>query len=125
MAPRNVLLIDDDRNIQTIVEVSLEDEWLVSAASSGQEALDELLTRKPDLILMDMSMPGMDGPATLDKIRRQPGAETIPVILLTARARTSGLESELEVAGIIPKPFDPATLADEIEAILEINPPTK
>lgn len=119
MAPRMVLLIDDDRNIQTIVEVSLEDEWLVSAASSGQEALDELLTRKPDLILMDMSMPSMDGPTTLDKIRRQPGAETIPVILLTARARTSGLESELEVAGIIPKPFDPATLADEIEAILE------
>ncbi len=123
MGLRNVLLVDDDTNIQIIVQVSLEDVWNVSTASSGEEALAILAKAgqtKPDLILLDMMMPGIDGIATWGKLNELPEAAGIPVIFLTAKAQPQDLSDllKLGIASVISKPFDAITLADDIEKIL-------
>ena len=116
-----VLLIDDDANVRTVVQISLEDiaGWAVTAVDSGQAGLETLGQLKPDLILLDMMMPGLDGPQTLERIKAN-GHAAIPVIFMTAKAAPRELEYclALGVAGVITKPFDPLTLARQIEALL-------
>ena len=64
-----ILLVDDDDNIRTIAELSLEDDFQVDIASSGQEAIDIAMMRPPDLILLDVMMPGLDGKATFSRFK--------------------------------------------------------
>ncbi len=118
MKIQKILLVDDDPNIQMIAQMGLEDrpEWKVSLASSGIEALEKFSAEKPDLVLLDMMMPGMDGVTTLSKIKEQPEYSHIPIIFMTAKVQKHEIEKYLTtgVAGIITKPFDPMTLTQDI-----------
>jgi len=117
-----VLLVDDDTNIRMVAVMGLEDEldWEIQEASSGQEAIQLASTQKPDLILLDMMMPGMDGISTFGKLRELDTAKDTPIIFMTAKVQPEEIESYkiLGARGVIIKPFDPITLAQEIQDIL-------
>jgi two-component system, OmpR family, response regulator len=122
MTLRKVLLVDDEPLIRRVGEVSLSNvgklETLVAA--SGSEAIELLTRERPDLILLDVMMPGMDGPTTLARIRSLPGPEAAtPVIFLTAKVQREAVEALLVLGaiGVISKPFDPMTLADEVQRL--------
>jgi CheY-like chemotaxis protein/HPt (histidine-containing phosphotransfer) domain-containing protein len=115
MIPLRVLHVDDEPDIREIVELSLglDHDLSVHSCASGGEALRAASDWPPDLILLDVMMPGMDGPATLARLRGAPQTADIPVVFMTARAQTRELEHfrSLGAAGVIAKPFDPLTLA--------------
>ncbi|MBA4074245.1 MAG: hypothetical protein C0508_04325 [Cyanobacteria bacterium PR.023] len=119
MSLSRILLVDDDDNIRTIAELSLEDDFQVDIASSGQEAIDIAMVRPPDLILLDVMMPGLDGKATFGKFKEIPSLAAIPVVFMTAKVLTHEIDFYLELgaAGVISKPFDPMTLAEEVQTI--------
>lgn len=119
MSLSRILLVDDDDNIRTIAELSLEDDFEVDIASSGQEAIDIAMVRPPDLILLDVMMPGLDGKATFGKFKEIPSLAAIPVVFMTAKVLTHEIDFYLELgaAGVISKPFDPMTLAEEVQTI--------
>ena len=126
-------MVDDDADIRKICNVSLASVggWEVTLAASGPEALEKLAQEKPDVILLDVMMPGMDGPTTYAKIKELPGCNDLPVILITAKVQQHELEkyTKLGVAGVIMKPFDPMKLPDQVLTLLDswyesINPPT-
>ena len=123
MSLRKVLLVDDEADIRLIAEISLSSlgGWEVLQAGSGREALELASRERPDLILLDVMMPGMDGMTTLQKLREQEHGRTTPVIFMTARVQKSEVDRllALGVRGLIPKPFDPMTLPAEIRNILE------
>lgn len=117
-----VLLVDDDTNIRMVAVMGLEDEmdWEIQEASSGQEAIQLASEQKPDLILLDMMMPGMDGISTFGKLRELDTVKDTPIIFMTAKVQPEEIESykSLGARGVIIKPFDPITLAQEIHEIL-------
>lgn len=117
---KKILIVDDDKNIRKILEIALEEEWTVVAASSGEEAVELATNEQPELILLDRMMPGMDGLSTLRELRSREATKSVPVIFLTARVQTQDLEdySGEGVLGLLSKPFDPVTLVDEINELL-------
>jgi CheY-like chemotaxis protein len=122
MLLRKILLVDDDADIRLIAEISLSSlgGWQVVQAASGAEALDLASRERPDLILLDVMMPGMDGPTTLEKLRELEDGHATPVIFMTAKVQKAEIDRllSLGVRGLIPKPFDPMALPDEIRGIL-------
>ncbi|MFN3430855.1 MAG: response regulator [Candidatus Sericytochromatia bacterium] len=119
---KRVLVIDDDDEVREVAVCTLEvvGGWEVLAASSGPEGLDAARDGAPDAILLDVMMPGMDGPATLRRLRADPALSGIPVIMLTARAQPTDRRAlgELGATGVLAKPFDPLTLPDQVSALL-------
>jgi CheY-like chemotaxis protein/HPt (histidine-containing phosphotransfer) domain-containing protein len=118
-----ILHIDDEPDIREVVEVSLGlDPGLVTrGCGSGEEALVVAVDWQPDIILCDVMMPVMDGPATLMRLRQNTLTAGIPVIFMTARAQTRELDRfrSLGALGVIPKPFDPMTLAASVRSYLQ------
>jgi len=119
---RRILLIDDEELIRVIAEVSLAKVggWEVLTARSGEEGLAKAAAEHPDAILLDVMMPGLDGPGTLVRLQADPATATIPVVFLTASTPQSGRQhlTELGAAGVLFKPFDPMLLAREIAEVL-------
>ncbi len=119
---KRVLLVDDDPRIRKIAQIALQGvaRWHVSLAASGFEALEAAVNDPPDVILLDVMMPEMDGPTTLARLRESESTASIPVIFFTAKVQKHELDSYLALgaAGIISKPFDPMTLPEEITEIL-------
>ena len=117
-----MLYVEDEPDIREVTEFALEDEGfeLVSFAS-GSEALARAPHMNPDLILLDVMMPEMDGPTTLRRLRELPHLADTPVIFMTAKVQPGERENyqAMRAVGFINKPFDGMTLADEIHAILE------
>jgi CheY-like chemotaxis protein len=109
-----VLHIDDDSDILDIVAASLgrDPEFVVRDCSSGADGLTVAAEWRPDLILLDVMMPSMDGASTLKHLREIPRTADIPVVFMTARAKTIEIEhfKSLGTAGVITKPFDPMKL---------------
>ncbi len=122
MKIEKVLLVDDDPNIRIVAQMSLEDvgQWQVILAASGAEALAAVRQECPDLILLDIMMPEMDGVTTFIRLKESAAGCTIPVIFLTAKIQEHEIESYLSLgaAGIIAKPFDPLSLPDRIRQIV-------
>jgi CheY-like chemotaxis protein len=122
MSVRKILLVDDEADIRLVAEISLSNlgGWQVIQAASGPEAVALAAREKPDLVLLDVMMPGMDGPATLEKLREAEDGRATPVIFMTAKVQKAEIDRllGLGVRGLIPKPFDPMTLPDEIRRIL-------
>jgi CheY-like chemotaxis protein len=118
MSALRVLHVDDEPDIREIVEISLglDPELIVRSCSSGEDAIAQASDWSPDLVLLDVRMPGMDGPTTLAHLRDSRQTADIPVIFLTARAQQNELERfrALGADGVISKPFDPLTLAPSI-----------
>jgi len=119
---RTVLLIDDEPDIRAVVEFSLGSVagWDVLTAGSGADGVEVAAERQPDVILLDVMMPELDGPAKLDALRGRDETRAIPVLFMTAKAQAGELSryASLGVAGVIPKPFDPMTLHDRVAAAL-------
>lgn len=118
MAISSVLVVDDEPDIRMISELALQSigGWETVVAGGGQEALEAAAMHQPDVILLDVMMPGMDGPTTLLKLRENEATANIPVIFLTARTQRRDVDRYLGLGAIavIGKPFDPMTLAEEI-----------
>ncbi|MBX9687416.1 MAG: response regulator [Candidatus Obscuribacterales bacterium] len=118
-----ILMVDDDMHIRRIAEISLKrvGKWDVRLASSGKEALLLVKEDLPDLILLDVSMPELDGPAIFAILKEDQSTASVPVIFLTGRVLHDEVEEyrKLGVAGVINKPFDPLKLPGEIMRLLE------
>ncbi|MFD1330667.1 response regulator [Methylopila musalis] len=121
-AALNVLYVDDDDDIRAVVEIALgiDSNMTTACVSSGQAALDAVAEFRPDIILLDVMMPVMDGPTTLALLRTREPADATPVVFVTARTQEREVERFLALgaAGVIAKPFDPMTLAAQVRAFL-------
>ena len=119
---RRILIIDDEDDIREVAALSLESVagWEVFMASSGTQGLARAIEHKPDAILLDVMMPGMDGPTTFRELRKNPATARIPVLLLTAKVQSSDQRrfADLGVEAILFKPFDPLTLPTQIAGVL-------
>lgn len=120
MSTRKILIIDDDDNIRDICRMSLEDDFAIEVGSSGSECLKLADSLRPDLIILDVRMPDMTGPQTLERLRQNPATSSIPVIFLTAsiQAHETSDYLKLDIAGLLYKPFDPMKLTAEIQRIM-------
>ncbi len=122
MTDKNVLLIDDEETIQEVVQVGIEIEagWQVAIASSGLEGINLAQNQQPDVILLDVMMPDMDGIDTLSQLKTNTRTSAIPVIFLTAKAQAEEKNQfqSLGVVDVITKPFNSMTLASQIAKIL-------
>jgi len=120
---RTILYVDDEPDIRQVVQLALglAGNLTVHTCDSGEKALAELDKLKPDLILLDVMMPGMDGPTTLARIRTHPQLAHIPVAFMTAKAMPQEVARfrQLDAAGIIAKPFDPMQLAQQVFTLWE------
>jgi CheY-like chemotaxis protein len=118
-----VLMIDDEPDIRQVGQMSLKavGKWQVVLAKSGPEGVELAAKEKPDVILLDVMMPGTDGPTTLSHLRAQDSTRAIPVIFMTAKVQKHEVEQYLQLGavGVISKPFDPMTLPKEIRKIVE------
>jgi len=118
MTAARVLHVDDEPDIREVVELSLslDPDLAVRSCGSGGDALTAAAAWSPNLILLDVMMPTMDGPTTLAHLRRSPSTANIPVVFMTARAQPRELEhfASLGAEGVIAKPFDPMTLASAV-----------
>lgn len=115
-----LLYVDDESDIRDLVEIALEDEadFELRFCACGAAALELTPQYRPHLVLLDVMMPAMDGPATLKQLRELPGAENTPAVFVTAKVQPQELErfKALGAIGVIAKPFDPMTLADQVRA---------
>ena len=120
-----ILLVDDEPDIRRIAEMSLglEPGWQVTLANSGAQAIELAASHEPDVILMDMMMPGMDGLTTLGKLRENPSLQDVPVIFMTAKVQRNEVEryTTAGAKGVLHKPFDPMTLCQDIQRILDVQ----
>jgi CheY-like chemotaxis protein len=120
--PRSILLVDDDQGIREVARCVLEmvGGYDVETAASGREGLEKARVSPPDAIVLDVMMPGLDGPATFALLQEQPETCGVPVIFLTAKTQPADRSrfASLGVAGMLAKPFDPMTLCDQIAGIL-------
>ena len=118
----HVLLVDDDPDIRLVGELALSSVggWRATVAGSGMEALEMASAEQPDVILLDVMMPQLDGPSTLKALRARHDTAHIPVIFCTAKAQRHEVEHfrSLGAVGVIAKPFDPMTLATDVAALI-------
>ena len=121
-----VLIIDDDADIRSVARLSLSrlGGMDVVEAAGGAEGVRKAQDEQPDVILLDVMMPVMDGSATLAALRAQASTAATPVIFLTAKAMPAeiGRLQTLGAAGILTKPFDPRTLPADVRGLLESPP---
>ncbi|MHB9111269.1 MAG: response regulator [Thermoleophilia bacterium] len=123
MSAKRVLIVDDESSLRALVRVNLEVDGLeVSEAVDGIEAMNMLRESKPDLILLDLMMPGKDGIEVLEELAADKNLRDIPVLLLTAKGEQEDLErgAALGARGHITKPFDPEQMVRTVKAALGI-----
>lgn len=125
MSSKRILIVDDEERIREVVRACLEDlgGWETIVAESGEEGLLKAESERLDAILLDVSMPDLDGFTFFQRLQDNIKTRSLPVILLTAKVLNSDRErfSGMGVAGVISKPFNPVTLSEEIAAILGWN----
>lgn len=118
---KRILHVEDDPSIQAVAKVALEavGGFSVLSCSSGQEALDQVQGFAPDFILLDVMMPDMDGPQTLEKLRELVDIGLIPVAFMTAKVQPSEIAHyrSLGATDVVIKPFNPMQLSEQIRAI--------
>jgi CheY-like chemotaxis protein len=123
MTTIRILHVDDEPDIREVVELalSLDPDFMLQGCGSGREALAVAAEWQPDMILLDVMMPVMDGPATLVQLRENARTASIPVIFMTARAQAREVDRfrSLGAVGVIPKPFDPMTLAASVRSYVQ------
>lgn len=120
---QRILMVEDEPDIQAVARVALEavGGFVVDMCSSGKEALERVRACDPDLILMDVMMPGLDGPSTLKELRSDTATAKYPVIFMTAKVQSHEVSRYKDIGGlgVIAKPFDPMTLADSVRSLWE------
>jgi len=118
---KRIMHVDDEPDIQLIVKISLQEMggFDLLVCDSGEKALSEAPVFLPDLILLDVMMPGMNGPDTLKALMKMPELVNTPAIFMTAKVQPSEIEELMALGAldVIHKPFNPVTLADDIREI--------
>lgn len=119
---KRLLIIDDEQDIRDVIQVSLQEfaGWQVVTAESGKDGLLKVKTASWDAILLDVSMPDMDGFCVFEQLQSDPSTRSIPVVLLTAKVLPSDRRrfAEMGVAGVITKPFNPVTIWKQVAQVL-------
>ena len=116
-----IMYVEDEADIREIAEFALEDEGFdLLICASGEAALQQVSAFSPDLILLDVMMPLMDGPSTLKLLRELPGQSTTAVVFLTAKVQPNEVEAYMALGAlaVIAKPFDPMALPEQIRELL-------
>jgi len=116
-----VLYVEDEPDIAQVARLALETVggFTIENCENGQIALDKGPAFKPDLVLMDVMMPEMDGPTALEQMKNMPELKDVPVIFMTAKVQPGEI-AEYKAMGavdVIPKPFDPMTLAEQVKRV--------
>ena len=124
--PLNILYVEDDLDIQVVAQIALEvvGGFKLRTCSSGAEALKAVQDGyHPDLLLLDVMMPNMDGPTTLQELRQLPTTAKTPVIFMTAKVQASEKEFYLSLGAIdvIAKPFDPMSLSSQVKQLWDAS----
>jgi CheY-like chemotaxis protein len=118
-----VLVVDDDENIRELTQLALEtvNGWSVMTANGGVAALEMCRAHHPDVVLLDMMMPDMDGLTTFEHLQADERTRDIPVILFTAKGRVGDRQpwDDYAIRGMIPKPYNPMTLGQQVMEMLE------
>jgi len=122
---KKILAVDDERHIVRLVQINLQKEgYDVTTASNGREALEKVAENKPDLIVMDVMMPEMDGFEALKRLKENPETAEVPVIMLTAKAQDAdvfrGWQSGADL--YLTKPFNPSELLTFVKRLLQSQP---
>jgi two-component system OmpR family response regulator len=121
---QRVLYVEDDADIRTIAVLALEavGGLTLCSCASGAEALAAATAFAPDLLLLDVMMPGMDGPTTLARLRELPATAATPVAFMTAKVQANEIEhyKSLGALGVVTKPFDPMTLAGQLQQLWKL-----
>jgi two-component system, OmpR family, response regulator len=116
-----ICYVEDDEDIQRIVRMSLErvGKMTVEIVTDPMTAIGVMQSFKPDLVMLDWMMPGMDGPTLFRKMKQDPQTSGLPVVFITAKAQQRDMEElmTLGAAGTISKPFSPKELPDQLRAI--------
>lgn len=120
---KNIIMIEDEPDIQTIAKMALETVggFSVETFNSGEEAVQNIQGKNPDLILLDVMMPGLDGPSTLTELRKMPDFANTPIIFMTAKVQPQEVQQykDLGAVDVISKPFDPMALSQNVKDIWE------
>jgi len=120
---QRILYVEDEPDIQAVAKLALEQVggFTLETCSSGQEAIDKAAAFSPHLMLLDVMMPEMDGPTTLQELRKMSGLEEIPAVFMTARVQPHEIQEYIDMGAVdvIAKPFDPMTLSNQIREIWE------
>jgi len=116
-----ILYVEDEPDIQAVARIALENVggFILEICNSGQEAIARGPGFRPDLLLLDVMMPGMDGVTTLQELRKLPGMLSVPAMFMTAKVQPSEVDQLRQHGAIdvIPKPFDPMTLSENIRSL--------
>ena len=123
---KRILHVEDEPDIRAIAKLTLEalGGYEVESCESGEEALAKAPDFQPDLVLLDVMMPGMDGPMTLAALRKLPSCSDVAMVFMTAKAQPSEIEKfrSLGAVDVITKPFDPQSLCQQIGALWQKLP---
>jgi CheY-like chemotaxis protein len=118
---QRICYVEDDEDIQRIVRMSLErvGKMTVDIVSDPLQAIERMVAFKPELVMLDWMMPGMDGPTLFRRMREVPETKSLPVVFITAKASQRDLDElrTLGAAGTISKPFSPKDLPEQLRAI--------
>jgi CheY-like chemotaxis protein len=120
---KQILVIDDEEDIRELLQIALEmsTDWQVITAASGQEGVERALQNLPDAIIIDVMMPQMDGPTTVEQLQQYPVTQNIPVIFLTAQTQVTKQPryTELGVKAVLSKLIDPMNFAEQVAEIFD------
>lgn len=118
---KKILYAEDEPDVQTIVELTIQtmSDYEIKICNNGRILLECVKEYQPDLILLDVMMPEMDGPTTFKNLQADENTKKIPVIFMTAKAQVHEVEvfKEIGALGVITKPFSPMNLCDEIQKL--------
>ena len=123
--PLTILSVDDERDVTDLVSFHLTRAgYRVNTSASGREALDSIQASKPDLIVLDLMLPDIDGFGVCEILRRHPATATIPIVILTAWATTDARHLGLELGALdyLTKPFSPKELVARVARLLSLRP---
>jgi CheY-like chemotaxis protein len=122
---KKIMYAEDEPDVQMVVELTVQtmSDYEIKICENGRVLLENIQEYEPDLVLLDVMMPEMDGPTTLKNLKQSDATKNLPVIFMTAKAQVHEIEAlkSSGVVGVITKPFDPVTLCDEIEQIWKEN----
>ncbi len=124
MNRKKILIVDDDRQVSLALSIRLKAaDYVVPVAGDGESGLQKLAARAPDVVLLDMRMPGIDGLEVMRQMKRDPRLAHIPVIFVSANAQETAKRAALNAGGklFLEKPFESRALLDAIRGVLEQN----
>ncbi len=119
--PHSVLIVDDDPVIQLLLRVNFEMEGFeVSTADDGEQGLEQARKLLPDIVLLDVMMPKLDGFEVLSELRKDEATQNLPVVLLSAKALDTDRQAGIDAgaSAYITKPFDPIRLLEDVKALV-------